>query len=380
MFQLVFISVGAVRRERYYNSSHIPSSALPTPAWESTPVILLLQEKYFEQLFAFLETLDKLLAASAKHNFKGFGPLNLGMLEQEQTQMDFQESAEDRESTGKSLEDVEKWQSQDSWNRLENRVEYLCYIIWELLCLLPTNQTLLNNLKYFGNDSETVQSDSNPADEQCNVQWSDLLQPKYPHKLLYSLQIIDFVHSASKDDSGLCSNDSQLSSDDEVSDVEDEAASKPREMPVATWGSRFVEFGGLKHLYYILMLGHLEANECVPWTQWQQECLAHLLKIVCEFGTMKVANEDDEDDVFDSSEHGIRLPQIQRRDGQFRVRYKSTDKEEVICIRCLSHNMVSIMDMEPLMDKLLSISHEATLPVHGSQNRICGGEGTLIFN
>lgn len=368
----MFISVGAVRRERYYNSSLIPSSALPEPYWESTPVILLLEEKYFEQLFTFLETLDKLLAANAKLSRTGLG-LNLGLLQRDQG--DPQDDAENKKSTDKLAEDLDNCSRQDSRACLESRVENLCCIIWELLRLLPTNQTLLEKLKYFGNDSESIEGASKHSEESSSVQWNDLLQPEYPHKLLYSLQIIDLIHTASENDSGSCFNDSHMGSDDDLSDGDEDSASNVQDI-LETWGTRFVDLGRLKHLYYILMLGHLEAKQCVPWTQWQQECLAHLLKIICEFGTMKTDGDDDEDEVFCSSDLEIQQPQIQKRDGQFRVRYKSTDKEEVICIRCLSPNMVSTVDMEPLMDRLLNISYEATLPVHGGQTKICGGDGT----
>ena len=391
--QLVFVSVGAVRRERYHSGSGsnttatssisvVPSSALPEPCLESTPVILLLEEKYFEQLFTFLETLDKLLAANAKLGMPS-GGLNLSLLERERTHHESAEDADHCESSADgpgsapqpdhceiSVGGPGSAPQPDHRAFLESRVENLCCIIWELLRLLPTNQNLLEGLRYFGHSQEILESKH--EGEDLIILWNDLLQPDYPHKLLYSLQIVDLVHSASQNDSGF--SDSHMGSDDELSEGDDDAASGTRDLQ-ESWGARFVELGGLKHLYHVLMLGHLEAKKCAPWTQWQQECLAHLLKIICEFGTMKAYGDDDEDDVFGSAEPRVQQPQIQRRDGQFRVRYKSTDKEEVICIRCLSRTMVSTIDMAALMDKLLNISQQATLPVHGGKTRTCGAEG-----
>ncbi|KAJ7390778.1 Ubiquitin carboxyl-terminal hydrolase 34 [Desmophyllum pertusum] len=122
------------------------------------------------------------------------------------------------------------------------------------------------------------------------------------------------------------------------------------------------------------MSGCLEVSGNALWTQWRQECLAHLLKLICEFGTMKRSSDDDDDVFASSAESDVNKLQIQKKDGQFRVRYKSTDKEEVICIKCLSSNLMSIVNVNLLLEKLLHISYQATLPIHGGQSRVSGGE------
>lgn len=127
------------------------------------------------------------------------------------------------------------------------------------------------------------------------------------------------------------SHSSKSSSDS--SDTSDDEADKGQ--PLASWGSRFVEFGGLQHLYNTLMNGRLQAARCGHlWTPWQEECLAYLLKLICEFGTIK--SDEDEDEVFSCSDGEQQSQQFQQKDGRFRVRYKSTDKEETIFIKCLS--------------------------------------------
>ena len=167
---------------------------------------------------------------------------------------------------------------------------------------------------------------------------------------------------------------SGLSSDSDISVTEEEKNVGLPQPQGFSWGYRFMEYGGLRHLYEILMSGCLEVKENSIWTQWHQECLAHLLKLICEFGTMKCSSDDD-DDVFMSSESDTKKLQLQRKDGKFRVRYKSTDKEEVICIKCLSSNLMSIVVVNSLLEKLLHISYEATLPIRGGQNRASGGKG-----
>lgn len=375
----MFVSVGAVRRERHHETGYIPSSSLPPPNWDSTPMIILLQEKYFEQLFAFLEALDHFVdkrSSSAEKTSES--------------------SCNASEVLEKStvLEQANQLESNDNSTLLplmESQIEFLFGIAWELLFLLPTNQSVLNQLRYFGQSfgSETgkgsgftkAEMDQRNEDNDKWQQkvWQSLLNPKFPHKLLYSLQVIDLIHNSSKETQTPSSPTySGLSSDSDISDTEEEKNVGLPQSQGFSWGYRFMEYGGLRHLYEILMSGCLEVKENSIWTQWHQECLAHLLKLICEFGTMKRSGDDD-DEVFMSSESDAKKLQLQRKDGKFRVRYKSTDKEEVICIKCLSSNLMSIVHVNSLLEKLLHISYEATLPIRGGQNRASGGEGESHF-
>ncbi|EDO36755.1 predicted protein, partial [Nematostella vectensis] len=231
--QLVFVSVGAARRDRYHDGSQVPSSVLPAPSWDNTPMVILLREQHSETLFSFLEILD-----------------------------DFNSSTIAKPMDDSSAQKVKTFQ--------ESHAEFLCQLIWELLCILPTNHTVLNRLKFFEHSYEGF-----------SVPWESILDPKHPHKLLYSLQVIHFIHRAEDDTQNTSANESSSSSED--SDSSEETTEKPSKPATESWGSQFVEFGGLQHLYNILMSGHLEATKGAAWTPWQQECLAYLLKLICEF-------------------------------------------------------------------------------------------------
>ena len=378
--QLVFVSVGAVRRDRHHDSGYIPSSSLPSPEWNSTPMIILLHEKYFDQLFLFLEALDGFIGSKSSSSesplsdSSQLSPVSKKIVEANKAHDECEEMDSGSENQGKP----------PLLPLMESRVEFLCGITWELLFLLPTNQSILSKLKYFGRvlhqdpKRRDTKSDEEQRAEKAQPEkklWDSLLDPNFPHKLLYSLQVIDLIHNSSKESQTQFSPTySRLSSDSDISDNEEEKETATSQVQIASWGLQFIEYGGLGHLYSILMSGCLEVSGNCLWTQWRQECLAHLLKLICEFGTMKRSNEDD-DEVFASTESIASKSQIQKRDGQFRVRYKSTDKEEVICIKCLSSNLMSIVDVNSLLEKLLHISHQATLPIHGGQNRASGGDG-----
>ncbi|CAH3140586.1 unnamed protein product [Pocillopora meandrina] len=377
--QLVFVSVGAVRRDRHHDSGYIPSSSLPSPEWNSTPMIILLHEKYFDQLFLFLEALDGFIGSKSSSSesplsdSSQLSPVSKKIVEANKAHDECEEMDSGSENQGKP----------PLLPLMESRVEFLCSITWELLFLLPTNQSILNKLKYFGRvlhqdpKRRDTKSDEEQRAEKAQPEkklWDSLLDPNFPHKLLYSLQVIDLIHNSSKESQTQFSPTySRLSSDSDISDNEEEKETATSQVQIASWGLQFIEYGGLGHLFSILMSGCLEVSGNCLWTQWRQECLAHLLKLICEFGTMKRSNEDD-DEVFASTESIASKSQIQKRDGQFRVRYKSTDKEEVICIKCLSSNLMSIVDVNSLLEKLLHISHQATLPIHGGQNRASGGD------
>ena len=345
-------------------------------------MIILLQEQYFEQLFAFLEALDRFVASQCSTSDKS-------LLSDSSTVRETLQESVTTEEVVEQTEELEEDDKPPLLPLMESRVEFLCGITWELLFLLPTNQSILNKLRYFGRELHTDSKGSHnksgmdqrtgERDQSEDKVWESLLNPNFPHKLLYSLQVIDLIHNSSRESEAQFSPTySRLSSDSDISDNDDEKEAVVPQTQAPPWGTQFIEFGGLGHLYRILMSGCLEVKGNSLWTQWHQECLAHLLKLICEFGTMKLSSDDD-DEVFASSESDTKKLQIQRKDGQFRVRYKSTDKEEVICIKCLSSNLMSIVNVNSLLEKLLHISYQATLPIHGGQSRVSGGEGIFYY-
>lgn len=54
---MVFVSLGAPRRERKGEGVQLPASCLPPPQKEHIPMLLLLQEPHLTTLFDLLETL-----------------------------------------------------------------------------------------------------------------------------------------------------------------------------------------------------------------------------------------------------------------------------------------------------------------------------------
>lgn len=309
------------------------------PERNKTPMILLLQKEYFEQFFSFLELLDHLKVNSCScHDMDTETVTEDNVTDKlcaknEQVDVSFPEDI--------GVKDVQESEKQRKGGSQDLQVHNLCQIIWDLLMLLLTNPTILNNLKYFGqvpggNGSPTKGSSTVSEVGDTPVNWNMLLDSKFTHKLLYSLQVVDQIKNSSKE-MKTNSRDDSMSSDSEYSDVDDDE--EDAKQSLSLWVKHFVEKEGLKHLYNILMSGCLEAKEDSPWTFWQQECLAYLLKLICEFGTIKMDSEDNGDEseeVFESRALQQRQMNIQQRDGEFRVRYKSTDKEETIFIKCLS--------------------------------------------
>lgn len=107
------------------------------------------------------------------------------------------------------------------------------------------------------------------SQEITNVDWTLLLDPSCPNKLLYALEIVhslakrSFEEDLSKDD-----EKNVFSSDSDMSDDEDQAAKTPpvsqrksrHEQEVEKshmWSRRFVESGGLGHLLDIFLSGCL---------------------------------------------------------------------------------------------------------------------------
>lgn len=57
LFQMVFVSLGAPRRERKGEGVQLPASCLPPPQKDNIPMLLLLQEPHLTTLFDLLEML-----------------------------------------------------------------------------------------------------------------------------------------------------------------------------------------------------------------------------------------------------------------------------------------------------------------------------------
>ena len=140
--QMVFVSLGAPRRERKGDGVQLPASCLPPPQKDNIPMLLLLQDPHLTTLFDLLEMLASFKPPSGEV----------------------------------SMEDTESAKCEE----LHLHAENLSRRVWELLMLLPTCPNML-------------QAFQNISDEQGNdgFSWKDLLRIKSAHKLLYALEIIE---------------------------------------------------------------------------------------------------------------------------------------------------------------------------------------------
>ncbi|KAL3285850.1 hypothetical protein HHI36_000370 [Cryptolaemus montrouzieri] len=171
------------------------------------------------------------------------------------------------------------------------KAQVLSRRVWDILSLLPTNPTLLNGF------------------QKLDTPLNELLNPSSAQKLMYSLYIIESL--------SVKSQHSQKSKEKE----EDQNA----------WCRMFIQYGGLRHLYDIFMSGVLQ-RDGGDGCEWQQDCLASLLKTICQLGVEQWACE---------------------------VRQTRNDK---IIIPNLNEAMISMMDVKTTMPQLTSILEEASLP------------------
>ncbi|GAA6074013.1 ubiquitin carboxyl-terminal hydrolase 34 isoform X1 [Tachysurus ichikawai] len=229
---MVFVSLGAPRRERKGEGVQLPASCLPPPQKEHIPMLLLLQEPHLTTLFDLLE----MLAC-----FKAPGP----------------ERPERTQHTTQSV------RCED----LHLHAENLSRRVWELLMLLPTCP---NMLQAFQNISDDTGSDG--------LCWKDLLRIKSAHKLLYALEIIEALGKPNRrihrESTGSYSDlypDSDDSSEDQIENSKN------------SWSCKFVASGGLQLLLEIFNSAILEPKEQESWTVWLLDCLACLLKLICQF-------------------------------------------------------------------------------------------------
>ncbi len=95
-----------------------------------------------------------------------------------------------------------------------------------------------------------------------------------------------------------------------------------------------------KHLWFLSM------QDNPSWTQSHQECLASLLNLIKRFGTLKLSNEAmfDDEEVFVVTLGSPGHSKMSTAYKEFRIRNKSTDKDEIIEVDCLSR--VSRLNMK----------------------------------
>ncbi|XP_057336925.1 ubiquitin carboxyl-terminal hydrolase puf [Microplitis mediator] len=271
--QLVFISLGAsgnrggnVSRGKRDVDS---ASLLPPPPRESLPTLLLLKHQYFEQLFTLMRTLSAM-----KSMVKG----------------------------GQKIP--------------HTKAQVLSRRVWDTLMLLPTSPTLLRGFQKLGETS-----------------LPELLDPASPQKLMYSLYIVESLSKRNPPSSPVsCSNSVTITPVHEGGgDASEETQGDSKDQSVAEdsvpWATNFVQHGGLRHLFDIFMSGCLERGD---GSEWQQDCLASLLKQLCHLG---VVREE-----------------------------KKRPKSEKLIVPRLSDAMLAMMTVDTVMTRITSILNAASMP------------------
>lgn len=189
------------------------------------------------------------------------------------------------------------------------KAQVLSRRVWDTLTLLPTSPTLLRGFQKLGETS-----------------LPDLLDPASPQKLMYSLYIVESL-SRRGTECQQSSVSSALSSSpihEGGGDADDNHDEKEKDIP---WSIMFVQHGGLQHLFDIFMSECLEQGD---GSEWQQDCLASLLKQLCYLG---VVREE-----------------------------KKRSKADKLLVPKLSDAMLSMMNVNTVMPRITSILNEASLP------------------
>uniref|UniRef100_A0A8D8RQZ4 ubiquitinyl hydrolase 1 n=1 Tax=Cacopsylla melanoneura TaxID=428564 RepID=A0A8D8RQZ4_9HEMI len=135
---------------------------------------------------------------------------------------------------------------------LHPRGQLLSRRVWDILMLLPTSPTLVRGFETLGSG-------------ESSVSLEQLIDPASPQKLMYSLCIVESL--------------SRPSSYRQKLGMAAMKASHQDESPSNKWSDTFILHGGLRHLFDIFMSGVLQGN-----SEWHQDCLAQLLKLLCQLG------------------------------------------------------------------------------------------------
>ncbi|KAG8184718.1 hypothetical protein JTE90_019322 [Oedothorax gibbosus] len=212
------------------------------------------------------------------------------------------------------------------------KAQVLSRKVWEILMMLPTSPTMLQGFK-------DINKTMNPEKSDFHSALQSLLNPKSPQKLMYSLQII----------SSLRQNKDVEHLDPLLGTSTTQQQSEKVDTP---WSVKFVKFGGLNHLFDIFMSGALQSFEDGDWNEWNQDCVACLLRLIYQFGA-----EGNEEDI--NGECELAKKRLKR------IRKGSSDKPVV---PKLNKIMLQIMsNTESVLKAILSLLSEAASPCDPNQ-------------
>ncbi|GIX80708.1 ubiquitin carboxyl-terminal hydrolase 34 [Caerostris darwini] len=208
------------------------------------------------------------------------------------------------------------------------KAQVLSRRVWEILMMLPTSPTMLQGFNIKKASSSEFRS-----------KLQSLIDPKSPQKLMYSLQIVDSLW--------------QTKGAELLNPLADKPSSElTTKKDALPWSTMFIKWGGLNHLFDIFISGVLQSYEDGEWNEWNQDCIACLLRLMYQFG---VENSDDES----STDNELPRKRIKR------ARKGSSDK---LLIPKLNKVMLKIMNKtESVMKALLSLLSEAASPCDPNQ-------------
>lgn len=217
------------------------------------------------------------------------------------------------------------------------RAQVLSRRVWEILTMLPTSPVVLEGFKDIAQDQE-------PGKNTALLQ--KLLNPEGPPKLMYSLQIVESLRRQGSKINKPITYKSSNSDQQQSSSIQE-----------MCWSQKFVEHGGLRHLFDIFVSGVLQARDGEEWNEWNQDCVACLLRLIYQFGIGTTDNEIALDNGHDNGE----MPRKKTK----RSRKGSTDK---LLIPKLNKVMLQMMgEVETVLKVLLNILYEAALPCDPNQ-------------
>ncbi|XP_011269828.1 ubiquitin carboxyl-terminal hydrolase 34 [Camponotus floridanus] len=193
------------------------------------------------------------------------------------------------------------------------KAQVLSRRVWDTLTLLPTSPTLLRGFQKLGETS-----------------LQELLDPASPQKLMYSLYIVESLSrrgtTSQPSSSNSTASSTVASAHQGGGDADDNQDDKEKDV---AWSTLFVQHGGLRHLFDIFMSGCLEQGD---GSEWQQDCLASLLKQLCHLGVVKEEKKRNK-----------------------------TDKP--LLVPKLSEAMLRMMNVDTVMPRITSILNDASLPL-----------------
>lgn len=204
------------------------------------------------------------------------------------------------------------------------KAQILSRRVWDILMLLPTNSRL----------KEALQNISD-ADEAT---MKSLLNPESPQKLMYTLYIVDWLGRPARlrRHSGL---------------------GDPGALQDQTWIHRFIQSGGLKHLFNIFLTGPLQTRDGTVWCEWKQDCLSSLLKLLVQFGV----DPQDYEALADQLMEGSAAPRkrLRRYRGRKGSGAAGVTSEKLLVPR-LSRTMLDLLDVDTVMTRMTNVLIETS--------------------